>query len=334
MTTKTHHAGRAASPARRRASGILLHLTSLPGPHGSGDLGDEAHEFLNSLARAKQRAWQMLPVAPPGYGESPYSAQSAFAGSPWLVALEPLVVAGWLDRSAIANPPVFPADRVDFAPVAAWRQKHLRAAHAAFESDPKAQHAFEEFASREEAWLPDFTLYRAIKKSQDDVEWTKWPRDLKLREPKALARAKKSLAKEIAFEAFVQFCFETQWQELHHAAAARGIELVGDIPIFVAHDSADVWQTPEDFFLDAEGNPTAISGVPPDYFSRAGQRWGNPLYRWKRMKKSGYPWWVARLRTMLRRFDRIRIDHFIGFHRYWRIPASEPTAVNGKWMKG
>ena len=319
---------------RYRASGILLHPTSLPGPHGSGDIGPEAHAFLDTLAQAKQRAWQMLPVAPPGYGESPYSAQSAFAGSPWLVSLAALAETGWLEKSAIANPPIFPVDRVDFAPMSAWREKNLRAAFEGFSRDRKAQSAFEKFRTREKPWLDDFALYRAIKKSRGHVEWTKWPRDLKLREPAAILRSKKSLADEIAFESFVQFCFDAQWENLHAAARSRGIELIGDIPIFVAHDSADVWQRPEDFFLDGEGNPTVISGVPPDYFSATGQRWGNPLYRWKRMKKSGYPWWVARLRMMLRRFDRIRIDHFIGFHRYWRIPASEPTAVNGKWMKG
>ncbi len=276
----------------------------------------------------------MLPVAPPGYGESPYSAQSAFAGSPWLVSLDALVRMGFLDRAAIANPPIFSVDRVDFAPMSAWREKNLRAAFASFERDRKARAAFDEFSAREKSWLEDFALYRAIKKTQGDVQWTKWPRDVKLREPPAIAAAKKSLTREIAFESFVQFCFDVQWEALHDAARSRGIELIGDIPIFVAHDSADVWRRPEDFFLDAEGNPTVIAGVPPDYFSTTGQRWGNPLYRWKRMKKSGYRWWALRLRSMLRRFDRIRVDHFIGFHRYWRIPASEPTAVNGKWMKG
>ncbi|HEX7665474.1 MAG TPA: 4-alpha-glucanotransferase, partial [Polyangiaceae bacterium] len=319
---------------RSRTSGILLHPTSLPGRHGSGDLGPEAHAFLGELERAKIGLWQMLPIAPPGYGESPYSAQSAFAGSPWLVSLDLLAERGWLAKSAIANPPVFPDDRVDFAPMSAWRERHLRVAHDVFRQDEDAQRHYEAFQARESEWLGDFALYRAIKRSEGNVEWTKWPRDLKLRTPGALKKARLELADEIAFETFVQFCFDEQWQKLHAAAKKKNVALVGDIPIFVAHDSADVWQKPHEFFLDGEGNPTVISGVPPDYFSTTGQRWGNPLYRWKRMKKGGYAWWVSRLQTMLRRFDRIRVDHFIGFQRYWRIDASEPTAVNGKWMKG
>jgi 4-alpha-glucanotransferase len=316
-----------------RASGLLLHPTSLPGAHGSGDLGESARSFIDFLARAKQAWWQMLPVAPPGYGESPYSAQSAFAGSPWLVSLEALVDGKFLEPEAIANPPIFKEDRVDFAAMAPHREHLLRLAHAAFlRKEMPAQ--LEKFSAQEAHWLDDFALFRALKKAHGGVAWTKWEAPLRNRDPKALARARFDLEEEIAFEKFVQWNFDLQWRALRAHAKSKGIALIGDIPIFVAHDSADVWQHPENFFLEENGEPTFVAGVPPDYFSATGQRWGNPLYRWKRLKKSGYAWWVARFKAMLARFDAVRIDHFIGFQRYWRIPAADATAEHGKWMKG
>lgn len=316
-----------------RASGLLLHPTSLPGAHGSGDLGSGAHSFVDFLSRAKQSWWQMLPVAPPGYGESPYSAQSAFAGSPWLVSLEALVDAKFLEPEAIANPPIFPDDHVDFAKMSAHREHLLRLAHAAFVRKENFSE-LEKFTKREAHWLDDFALFRALKKSHGGAAWTKWEAPLRDRDAKALARARFELEEEISFEKFVQWNFYSQWRTLRTHAKAKGVALIGDIPIFVAHDSADVWQHPENFFLDENGEPTVVAGVPPDYFSATGQRWGNPLYRWKRLKRSGYAWWVARFEAMLARFDAVRIDHFIGFQRYWRIPAKDTTAVNGKWMKG
>ncbi|MEO8877422.1 MAG: 4-alpha-glucanotransferase [Polyangiaceae bacterium] len=317
-----------------RSSGILLHPTSLPGPHGSGDLGPEAHAFVDFLASAKQSHWQMLPIAPPGYGESPYSAQSAFAGSPWLISLDALAAAGLIAESAITNPPEFPADRVDFESMSAHREKHLREAHRAFSASAKNQKALDAFWNREEAWLDDFTLFRALKRKHGGAAWTTWAVPYRSRDANALDQARRDLASDIAFEAFLQFCFAEQWTALHTYARSKGVALIGDIPIFVAHDSADVWQNQNDFFLEPSGEPTFISGVPPDYFSRTGQRWGNPLYRWKRLKKSGFAWWVARFRAMLARFDLIRIDHFIGFQRYWRIPGTDATAEHGQWMKG
>jgi 4-alpha-glucanotransferase len=316
-----------------RASGLLLHPTCLPGPHGSGDLGREARAFVDFLAAGAQRWWQMLPVGPPGYGESPYSAQSTFAGSPMLIALEPLVARGWLDEKEIVPAQWLADDHVEFPPAEEHRMRCLAAAFDRWSAKGKDA-AFDAFCAQNDAWLDDFALFRALKRAHGGVQWTRWEAGVRRRDPKALAAARAKLARDVALEKFAQYVFADQWAALRAYAAERGIGLIGDIPIFVAHDSADVWQDPGSFFLDEHGEPTVVSGCPPDYFSTTGQRWGNPLYRWGRMKKGGYPWWAARLRAMLQRFDAIRIDHFIGFQRYWRIPADEPTAVKGMWMKG
>ena len=319
---------------RQRASGVLLHPTSLPGPHGSGDLGGEARGFVDFLASASQRWWQTLPLGPPGYGESPYSAQSAFAGNPLLVSLEELAADGLLDPAAIAPRAKLSAERIDFPSMHAHRLAHLRAAFAAFEADRARARPFRAYCEEHADWLDDFALFRALKDANGGVQWTLWEAGVRAREPGALAAARKELAPAIAFERFLQWVFDAQWSALRAYAAARGIGLIGDLPIFVAHDSADVWQHPEAFFLDDRGEPSFVAGVPPDYFSATGQRWGNPLYRWARHAEDGYAWWTARLRMMLRRFDVVRLDHFIGFQRYWKIPASEPHAVHGVWRKG
>jgi 4-alpha-glucanotransferase len=313
-----------------------LHPTSLPGRHGSGDLGHEARAFVDFLAAARQRWWQMLPVGPPGYGESPYSAQSAFAGNPMLVDLEALAGRGWLDASELAPRTPLATDRIDYAPAEEHRTRLLRVAFARWRAAGEAGDlgSFRAFVDRSAAWLEDFALFRALKREHGGVQWTRWQPELRRREPAAMAAARARCADEIAFERFVQYAFDAQWRELRAYASARGVALIGDIPIFVAHDSADVWAHPDTFDLDADGELVAVAGVPPDYFSASGQRWGNPLYRWKRMRRDRYGWWADRLRTTLERFDAIRIDHFIGFQRYWRIPASEPTAVRGLWMKG
>lgn len=331
----------------RRASGLLAHVTSLPGPHGSGDLGASARRFVDFLNGSSQRFWQMLPVGPPGYGESPYSAQSTFAGSPLLIGLDDLAAAGLIETANLAPPSPLSDERMDFVPMEAHRMARLREAFARFRAKREEESAgenegsglggpisFAEFAAENESWLEDFALFRALKRAHGGGAWTGWERDLRERRPSALDAARGELADEIAFEKFAQYAFDAQWIRLRAYAAERGIALIGDIPIFVAHDSADVWQNPGDFFLDDSGEPSFVAGVPPDYFSRTGQRWGNPLYRWKHMEKSGYAWWIARLRSTLRRFDMVRLDHFIGFYRYWRIPASEPTAIHGRWMKG
>jgi 4-alpha-glucanotransferase len=316
---------------RERASGLLLHPTSLPGPHGSGDLGPEARAFVDFLAAAAQRWWQMLPVGPPGYGESPYSAQSAFAGSPLLVSLDRLAEEGLLAADELAPP--LAEGPIDPAPMHEHRLKRLARAFERWRARGRDRE-YERFCEVSARWLEDFALFRALKKAHGGVQWTKWDPGVRRRDPRALRAARGALADELAFEKFVQYRFDRDFTDLRAYAAERGVGLIGDIPIFVAHDSADVWQNPELFFLDAEGQPMAVAGVPPDYFSSTGQRWGNPLYRWKKMKETGYAWWLERLRIMLHRFDVIRIDHFIGFHRYWRVPASEPTAMRGKWIRG
>jgi 4-alpha-glucanotransferase len=316
-----------------RASGVLLHPTCLPGPHGSGDLGAGARRFVDFLAASRQRWWQMLPVGPPGYGESPYSAESAFGGNPLLVSLEGLASWGLLDLASLVPAEPLPADKLDYVPTAAHRTRHLRAAFAAFQK--RTDHrAFDVFCDENRTWLDELALFRALKRAHGGVQWTRWEAGARQRQPEALAAARRELADEVVLEKFIQYAFDAQWSELRAYAAGHGIGLVGDVPIFVAHDSADVWQHPEQFFLDQDGEPTVISGCPPDYFSATGQRWGNPLYRWRRMKKGGYAWWIARLRMALGRFDAVRLDHFIGFQRYWEIPATEPTAVRGRWMKG
>ena len=320
---------------QRRSSGLLLHPTSLPGPHGSGDLGRGARAFVDFLAAAGQRWWQMLPVGPPGYGESPYSAQSAFAGSPLLVGAEGLVEHGWLDAEEAGVPSwLTNGDRVDYLPMAGHRMEVLRAAFRRWSAVARSDPEYEAFRVRTGDWLDDYALFRALKAAHGGVAWTHWREPFRRRDPDALATARAELAQEIAFEKFVQYAFDEQWRDLRDYAARRGIALIGDIPIFVAHDSADVWRNPDAFFLDEKGEPTAVAGVPPDYFSAAGQRWGNPLYRWKVMKRDRYGWWESRLRTTLGRFDAVRLDHFVGFERYWRIPADEPTAVGGRWVRG
>jgi 4-alpha-glucanotransferase len=319
---------------RHRTSGVLLHPTSLPGPHGSGDLGPESRRFVDHLASAEQRWWQMLPVGPPGYGESPYSAESAFAGNPMLVSIDRLAEDHLLDGSQLAPRVPLRSDRIEHAPTLEHRSRLLHAAFLTFETRSERGGAYEAFCQENAFWLEDFALFRALKRAHDGVQWTRWEPGVRKRSPGALATARKELARVVAYEKFLQFMFDRQWRDLRAYAAERGIGLIGDLPIFVAHDSSDVWQDPEAFFLDDEGEPTVIAGCPPDYFSATGQRWGNPLYRWRRMKKSGYAWWIARLRQTLRRFDVVRLDHFIGFQRYWEIPANEPTAIRGRWMKG
>ncbi|MEO6577264.1 MAG: 4-alpha-glucanotransferase [Polyangiaceae bacterium] len=320
------------SALTKRASGVLLHPTSLPGPHGSGDLGVEARRFVDFLVRSEQSYWQMLPVGPPGYGSSPYSAESAFAGSPLLVDLDRLAREGLLPggiRDASLR-----TERCDFAAATAFREEHLREAFSVFRHDDARMAELDRFSKKNRAWLDDFALFRALKRQHGGVEWTKWDADLRRRDAAALALARRAHADEIAYARFEQYQFERSWAELHAYAGERGISLIGDLPIFVAHDSADVWQSPRLFQLDYEGMPTVVAGVPPDYFSVTGQRWGNPLYRWKVMKADGYGWWLDRFRMILSRFDAVRLDHFIGFQRYWEIPAHLPTAASGRWMKG
>ena len=328
-----------AVPALRR-SGILLHPTSLPGPHGSGDLGPGSRHFVDWLATARQGLWQVLPLTPIGPGNSPYASVSAFAGNPLLIALEPLVEAGWLDAEALVEVPTFDPGQIDFATVPDWRIARLRRAEAGFLAHAGApdRAAFAAFRTRAASWLDDYTLFMALDQAAQarhpGARWTAWPAELAGRAPAALAHARQEHAAETGFWAFVQWCFDTQWSALRAYATARGIGLVGDLPIFVAHHSADCWAHPDLFLLDARGEPTAVAGVPPDFFSATGQHWGNPLYDWERCAAQGYAWWIARMRRQLEQCDLVRIDHFRGFAAYWSIPADAPNAMSGHWKPG
>jgi 4-alpha-glucanotransferase len=327
-----------------RAGGILLHPTSLPGPHGIGDLGSAAHRFVDFLADAGLSLWQVLPVGPTGYGDSPYASFSTFAGNPLLVSLEKLVEDGSL-RAADIDPPGFPADRVDFGRLIPWKLGLLDRAARRFLSSAAGgrRAAFDRFCAAEKAWLDDYALFTAVKARHDgraratgrsgSTAWNAWwDRDIAAREREALARWAREEAEAAAAAKVVQHWFFSQWQELRAHAAEHRIRIVGDVPIFVAPDSADVWAEPRLFLLDRDRRPTVVSGVPPDYFSATGQLWGNPIYDWRRMAREGFAWWIGRFRSALRFFDAVRVDHFRGFAAYWEVPAGEPTAVHGRWV--
>jgi 4-alpha-glucanotransferase len=321
------------NPLHQRRSGILLHPTSLPGPHGHGDLGQEAHEFLRFLARAGQSLWQMLPVVPTGGGDSPYDSPSAFAGSPELANLRYLVEDGLLDAGDLLAPGrLRSAPRARYGASKTFRGRRLRKAFQRFRAGV-ARQGLEELRERERFWLQDYALFAALKVQRNGEPWFNWPMELRRREPAALNAARAALGDEIAFHEFVQLVFDRQWQRLRGHARHLGVLLLGDIPMFVAHDGADVWQHQDLFQLDAAGERRCVAGVPPDYFSAEGQRWGNPLYDWNRLRDTGYAWWIERLRASLRRFDAVRLDHFIGFHRYWEIPPHSTSAREGRFVE-
>lgn len=321
----------------RRRSGIVLHPTSLPGPHGSGDFGPSAYHFIDWLAAAGQSMWQLLPLAPIGPGNSPYASVSAFAGSPLLVALEPLVERGWLAPSAVESAPAFSARRVDFECVGAWRMARLRAAADGFSADASSadRDHYAAYCAAQAFWLDDYALFMAIDESVRATSgfrpWSRWSEPLARREQRAMAAARSRHAREIDFWRFVQWCFDSQWRAVRRYARERGVRIVGDLPIFVAHHSADCWMRPDLYLLDDALEPKVVAGVPPDYFSDSGQRWGNPLYDWQRMHGDGYAWWIARVRRQLELADALRLDHFRGFAACWEIPVDSPTAVDGHW---
>ena len=319
----------------QRAAGVLLHPSSLPGPHGIGDFGPAAYHFVDWLVAAGQRLWQWLPTTPVGPGDSPYQSVSAFAGSPLMVALEPLVARGWLAPPA-APEGGFDALRVDFARVVPWRMARLREAFTGFglHASGADRAALAAHGAAEAGWLDDYALFMALETAHAGQPWWSWPRPLAAREPAALAAARDAHRGEIAFWQWVQWCFDTQCAALKAHANARGLALMGDLPIFVAHHSADCWARPDLYLLGEDFQPTAVAGAPPDDLGPLGQRWGNPLYRWDRMAQDGYAWWAARLRRMLQQADVFRIDHFRGFACYWEIPASSPTAQLGHWRPG
>jgi 4-alpha-glucanotransferase len=319
-----------------RAGGILLHPTSLPGRYGIGDLGPAAHDWVEWLAGAGCRLWQVLPLGPTGYGDSPYQSFSAFAGSPLLISPDALIQDGLLGSDEIADLPAFPEDHVDFGGVISWKDGLLTRVTGAFGARASAAHraAYAAFRDSNRDWLDDYALFMALKRAHGGAPWTEWEDALRLREPEVLASAARDLAVEIEAQRVRQFLFFHQWQALLETAHAADVELVGDIPIFVAHDSADVWSHPEFFTLSETGQPAFVAGVPPDYFSPTGQRWGNPLYRWDAMQADGYGWWLRRFRAVLSTVDIVRLDHFRGFEAYWEIPASAPTAETGRWVPG
>ncbi len=319
-----------------RSSGILLHPTSLPGPYGIGDLGPQAYKFVDFLAGAGCKLWQVLPLGPTGYGDSPYQCFSAFAGNPYLISPERLLDEDLLHPNDLIGPAEFPASRVDFGRIIPWKLNLLERAFIRFQNQasPVIRQAFDDFRAEQSDWLEDYALFMAIKESNGGGGWDGWPAPLRQRDPQALAQARRSLADAVLRFMFYQFVFFRQWRALKAYAAGRGIKIIGDIPIFVAYDSADVWANPELFYLNENSLPSVVAGVPPDYFSPTGQLWGNPLYNWEVHKQTGYDWWLKRFRAILGMVDIVRLDHFRGFAGYWEIPAGETTAVEGRWVPG
>lgn len=365
----------------KRASGILAHPTSFPSPYGMGDLGTGAYEFVDFLERAKQTLWQVLPLGPTGFGDSPYQSFSAFAGNPLLISPEELVKAGWLTDAEVENPPWFDAESVDYGRVIQYKMGLFRKAYERFSAEMRsvAQSASQEtagsvpcattftrFCKKNAAWLEDYSLFAAIKAHLIEARrnefkppalaeyakkmkksltpeqindyyygaaWNSWSAELATRQPKALKAIAKELADEIGFVKFLQYEFSRQWSALKKYANDRSIKIIGDIPIFVAYDSADVWARPDLYLLKGDW-PSAVAGVPPDYFSETGQLWGNPLYDWAAHRAENFAWWGARVRGVLELVDIVRIDHFRGFESYWSVPAGEKTAIKGKWVKG
>jgi 4-alpha-glucanotransferase len=319
-----------------RSAGVLMHLTSLPGAYGSGDLGAAAYAFADFLRASGQRWWQMLPVTPMGAapGYSPYSSDSAIAGSPWLISLETLCAEGLLTAEEII-PRQSRETGADFRGTIAYRLPRLRKAFDRFSRlNGKVHPEFEAFCQQQKSWLDDYALFCALKDRHNGAEWCNWERDLRLRKNPAMERAKKELARDIEFHQFVQYQFDRQWQAFRNYCRDKGIGLIGDIPIFVAHDSADVWAHPHLFDLDRAGQPNCVTGYPPDVFNSEGQRWGHPHFVWDRHRAENYRWWLERFRSMLSRFDAVRIDHFLGFDQSWSIPFQASAVAEGQWIPG
>ena len=330
--------GNAKVPAKPnpRACGVLVHPTSFPSPYCIGDLGEFAYEFVDFLKSAKQKLWQILPLGPTGYGDSPYQSFSSFAGNHYLISPDLLKEQGFLTDDDLKDIPAHKPRLVDYGEAIKFKIRVLKTAHANFKKTAPIgiKGNLTKFCNQNKAWLDDYALYAALKDKHKGLEWHKWPKELVLREKTALEAAAKELEEQVGFYKFAQFEFFRQWGKLKAYAKAAGIKIIGDLPIFVAHDSADVWANTGLFMLDAKGIPTSVAGVPPDYFSPTGQLWGNPLYNWDAHKKTNYEWWCARLKAVLSMVDIVRIDHFRGFEAYWAVPFGEETAVRGKWVKG
>ena len=318
-----------------RSSGILLHPTSLPGPYGSGDFGAAAYHFVDWLVSAGQKMWQILPLGGIGPGNSPYMSSSAFAGNLLFIDLLDLRANGWLTSDEIVPHADFNSHKVNYAQVTEYRMARLHLAAKRFVAD-KQKHAAEysAFCLEEQSWLDDYALFMALAEKSAWQDWGLWEPDLRHRHPSALSNARLELAEEIEFWRFCQWCFFSQWRKLKDYANERGVQIIGDMPIFIAYQSAEVWSRQELFELGEDSLPTVVAGVPPDYFSATGQRWGNPLYRWTVHAQENFAWWITRIRKTTEWVDIVRIDHFRGFAGYWEIPANEPTAINGRWVQG
>lgn len=317
----------------KRRSGILLHPTSLPSNYGIGDLGIGAREFVDFLFDSCQKLWQILPLNPPGYGNSPYQCLSAFAGNPLLIDIDQLIEQGFLRSPAIPQQPIFTEAQVSFEEVSFYKENLLKHAFLKFQNSlPNPM--FEKFCLNHHHWLEDYCLFRALKSYHDEVPWTEWEPGAAARKDYVLTYYRKILEEDMNYHRFLQYEFFRQWLSLKEYANKKGVGIIGDLPIYVAHDSSDVWVHRKLFCLDKKGNPIKVAGVPPDAFSRTGQRWGNPLYRWDLMKKTRYQWWQERIKHLASTVDVIRIDHFRGFEAYWAVPADEDTAINGRWVKG
>ena len=319
-----------------RVSGILLHPTSLPSPYGIGDLGGSAYRFIDFLADADQQIWQVLPLGPTGFGNSPYLAYSALAGNPLLISPEKLLADNWLTQDDLNQLPDYSIDRVDYDAVIATKIPLLKKAASNFKQQASESdlQQFYKFCNHHQDWLDDYALFMSLKEVNGGKSWYQWDKSLAFRQPEAIAQAVADLKDRDFLHKFMQYVFFTQWQELKTYANEKGISIFGDIPIYVAHDSADVWSHPEIFRLDDQtGEPTLMAGVPPDYFSSTGQLWGNPVYNWEQLEKTNFNWWVRRVESILEYVDIVRIDHFRGFEAYWAVAQGETTAMNGKWLQ-
>lgn len=319
-----------------RMSGILLHPTSLPSPYGIGDLGQEARRFIDFLVDSGQHLWQLLPLTHTGFGDSPYQSFSAFAGQPLLISPDHLKELGLITDEMLSGLPETDPEQVDYSAVIPWKYGLLKMAYEQFLSK-KSDHVFlqdfQEFCQKEAFWLDDYALYMALKDSQNGQIWLEWPENLRSPSEAFKTQLTQTYAKEIGYYQFLQFLFFTEWEDLKTYANERGVKIIGDIPLFVSMDSADVWANKHLFQLDSTGYPLAVAGVPPDYFSATGQLWGNPLYNWDVHKDDGFSWWIKRIKNQLRILDTLRIDHFRGFEAYWSVPYGEETAINGHWVK-
>jgi 4-alpha-glucanotransferase len=319
----------------RRAGGILLHPTSLPGRYGIGDLGPQAFRFVDWLTSTGCKLWQILPLGPTGYGDSPYQCFSAFAGNPYLISFDALIEDGFLTQDDFVDMPAFNASLVDFGALIPWKLGLLQKAFSRLGSaSENLRKEFKRFTKENADWLDDYALFMSLKEANGGGAWNGWDESLRKRKPAAMENARQEQAANIQRHSFYQFLFFRQWNKLRDYAHERGLTIIGDIPIFIAYDSADAWANPKLFFLDEESLPTVVAGVPPDYFSKTGQLWGNPLYKWSAHKRTGYEWWIKRFRSVFRLVDIVRLDHFRGFAGYYEIPFGAPTAETGQWVTG